>query len=376
MRTAFVVGVLIIVPVIVISMFGGWSVPTVPPVVKKAEIQLNHLRGTGSDRFAAEEYLEYKRKYRRTRLKFLDEKEKFPWFRNYDEVANEFQNLLADGNKIETKINHLKEFSINKITGKQASLNLRIDTLKTITLKMNEGRLARQDLMRAELFLAESVISSNKGNYSEAEKKIDSANRYVNRTLKTLDRVLKRYQDKTQIARWMQWISDTLRDSMKKGTTAIIVNKIDRELLLYKKGIPVKTYRIGLGPNGLSDKIHAGDNATPEGRYHVISKLYYSKFHRALLLDYPNPEDKRNFLLAKKKGLVPAGVGPGSLIEIHGGGKEFMTRGCVSLDNNDIEELFQLVNVGTPVTIVGSVGYPDHILSPVKEKPDVQRKIQ
>jgi hypothetical protein len=376
MRTAFVVGVLIIISVIVISMFGGWSVPTVPPVVKEAEIQTIHLRGTGSEHFAAGEYLEYKRKYRHIRLKFLDEKEKFPWFRDYDEVADEFRSLLAEGNKIEAKINRLKEIDINEITGKQASLNLRIDTLKSVTLKMNEGRFARSDLVRAELFLAESMNAFAKGSYRETEKKIKNADRCVNKALKTLDRVLRRYRDKSQIARWMQWISDTLRDSMKKGTLAIIVNKLGRELILYKKGVPVKTYRIGLGPNGLSDKVHAGDNATPEGRYRVISKLYYSKFRRALRLNYPNPEDKQNFLLAKKRGLIPEGVGPGSLIEIHGGGKEFMTRGCVSLDNNDIEELFQLVNVGTPVTIVGSIGYPDHILSPVKETPDVQRKIQ
>lgn len=373
MRTAFIVGVLIIVPVIVISMFGGWSVPTVPPVVKEAEIQNDYLRGTGSERCAADEYREYKRRYRQTRLKFLDEKEKFPWFRDYDEVAAEFRSLLAEGNKIKAKITRFKEFKTDSITGKHASLNLRVDTLKAITLKMNEGRLARPDLMRAELYLADAMNAFDKGNYTEAEKKIEHADKYVNKTLKTLGKVLKRYQDKKQIARWMQWITDTLHESMKKGTAAIIVNKIDRELLLYKKGAPVKTYRIGLGPNGLSDKVHAGDNATPEGRYRVISKHLYSKYYRALLIDYPNPEDKRNFLLAKKKGLVPAGVGPGSLIEIHGGGKQFMTRGCVSLDNNDIEELFQLVNVGTPVTIVGSVGYPDHILSPVKEAPDVQR---
>jgi lipoprotein-anchoring transpeptidase ErfK/SrfK len=371
MRTAVIVGILIIIPVIVISMFGGWSVPTVPPEVMEAEIQAIHLRGTGSEHFASDEYFEYKRKYRQIRLKFLDEKEKFPWFRDYDEVADEFRSLLAMGDKIEAKINRLKEIDINKIKGKQASLNLRIDTLKAVTLKMNEGRFARSDLMRAELFLVESVNAFSRGNYQEAKRKIENADNYVNKTLKTLDRVLKRYRDKTQIARWMHWISGTLHDSLKKGTTVIIVNKLDRELILYKKGVPVKTYRIGLGPNGLSDKVHAGDNATPEGRYHIISKIYYSKYHRALLLDYPNPEDKRSFLLAKKKGLVPAGVGPGSLIEIHGGGKEFMTRGCVSLDNNDIEELFLLVNVGTPVTIVGSVGYPDHILSPVKETPDV-----
>jgi len=43
------------------------------------------------------------------------------------------------------------------------------------------------------------------------------------------------------------------------------------------------------------------------------------------------------------------------LIEIHGeGGKGAnWTQGCIALKNEDMDELFDLAQIGTPVTIVG-----------------------
>ena len=47
----------------------------------------------------------------------------------------------------------------------------------------------------------------------------------------------------------------------------------------------------------------------------------------------------------------------GAMIEIHGhGGKGIdWTEGCIALTNNDMDNLFNIVKVGTPVTIVGSM---------------------
>jgi len=45
------------------------------------------------------------------------------------------------------------------------------------------------------------------------------------------------------------------------------------------------------------------------------------------------------------------------MIEIHGhGGKGIdWTEGCIALTNNEMDSLFNIVKVGTPVTIVGSM---------------------
>jgi lipoprotein-anchoring transpeptidase ErfK/SrfK len=79
-------------------------------------------------------------------------------------------------------------------------------------------------------------------------------------------------------------------------------------------------------------------------------------YYKALLLDYPNADDRRAFARARRAGEVSAGTGIGGLIEIHGEGGlgRDWTKGCVALTNADIDDLFQRVDVGTPVTIVGS----------------------
>ena len=79
-------------------------------------------------------------------------------------------------------------------------------------------------------------------------------------------------------------------------------------------------------------------------------------FYKALLLDYPNAEDRAEFNRARRSGDLPPSAGIGGLIEIHGeGGRgRDWTRGCAAVTNRDMDELFARVGVGTPVTIVGS----------------------
>jgi murein L,D-transpeptidase YafK len=86
--------------------------------------------------------------------------------------------------------------------------------------------------------------------------------------------------------------------------------------------------------------------------------LGQSVYHRALLLDYPNAEDKKRFAAAKKRGEIPRASAIGGLIEIHGdGGRgQNWTDGCVALRNADMDDLFARVRLGTRVTIVGGDG--------------------
>jgi lipoprotein-anchoring transpeptidase ErfK/SrfK len=82
-----------------------------------------------------------------------------------------------------------------------------------------------------------------------------------------------------------------------------------------------------------------------------------TRYYRALMLDYPNEEDMKRFRALKQQGLVPRRGGAGSNIEIHGdGGREQdWTQGCVALSNDDMDALVGFVQVGTPVTIVGTI---------------------
>ncbi|MCU0285203.1 MAG: L,D-transpeptidase [Acidobacteria bacterium] len=336
-----------------------------------AESQNADLWRAGSSIHAPIEYNKYKADLREANLKFLKEKSKFVWFRKYTPIADEFKRILKDGEAIGEKIHKLKEDNTNYFVTQHANLKKRLTALKDLTFKMNEGRLARGELIRAELMLENAGKEYKLENYKEAGKKLDETDLHLRNSLRILENVLKRYKDSSQISKWTGWIAETIYESRKNGCTAFIVNKIKRELIVYKKGKPFKIYCVGLGRNGLNDKTHAGDNATPEGRYNILKKVHNSKYYKAFLLNYPNNEDKRQFDLARKRGLIPKRVGIGNLIEIHGGGKAYMTRGCVALENIDMEEIFKLADVGDPVTIVGSMGYPHEIFSAISSASEI-----
>jgi murein L,D-transpeptidase YafK len=82
-----------------------------------------------------------------------------------------------------------------------------------------------------------------------------------------------------------------------------------------------------------------------------------SIYHKALEIDYPNERDRQRFRQAQVAGELPQNAHIGGLIEIHGeGGKGVnWTSGCVALTNKNMDAVFKLAKIGTPVTIVGAL---------------------
>ena len=148
----------------------------------------------------------------------------------------------------------------------------------------------------------------------------------------------------------------------------IVVRKQDRKLELYSDNTLLKTYRVALGFNPEPDKQREGDGATPEGEFYIFVKNNKSAYYLSLGLSYPNEEDAARGLKAglinrtehaailkaiRSKKMPPQYTKLGGLIYIHGHGiAKDWTLGCVALENDDIKELFDIVEVGTPVTIV------------------------
>ncbi len=218
----------------------------------------------------------------------------------------------------------------------------------------------RSLIQKARILVDQAAILHGEGAYREA---IESANEAGEKALRVGDRAVTlaaRYSDAGLVRKWRGWIEDTIAWSRRSGSAAVIVNKEKHIVTLYVDGKETRTYRGELGYNSIHDKTYGGDNATPEGRYHVTSKkgLGASKYHKALLINYPNEDDRREFQRLRKSGDIPARVGMGSLIEIHGeGGRgRDWTNGCVALSNRDMDDLFSRVSSGTPVTIVGGDG--------------------
>ena len=127
----------------------------------------------------------------------------------------------------------------------------------------------------------------------------------------------------------------------------IRVDKSERRMQLLRDGKVLKTYRILLGDAPVGHKRQQGDERTPEGRYRITFRNGQSRFHLSLRVSYPNETDRAQ---ARARG-----VDPGGDIMIHGGtppgyGRDW-TDGCIALTDRQIEEVWRLVPVGTPITI-------------------------
>lgn len=135
---------------------------------------------------------------------------------------------------------------------------------------------------------------------------------------------------------------------------SIVVEKKAHLLTLYHLGRPIKTYRVALGQQPVGDKLSIGDQRTPEGLFSIDGRNPYSQFHLSLSISYPDA--------AHRARAEAAGVDPGGNIMIHGlpNGKGSTgafhrtadwTNGCVALTNEEIEEIWRVVPIGTPVQI-------------------------
>jgi lipoprotein-anchoring transpeptidase ErfK/SrfK len=348
---------------IIIILSAGCSAPRTPTELKYAEAQKTVLLKAGVSNYAPDEYKNYVRAYWDSINALEKEESRYRYLRDYTSVRDQFQLLLGKGNRLLAEINRKKAAKAQDIEKRIYTLKDRIASLKASTSLINEARLIRKSLSKAEVLLAETEFLYKKGDFSNTEINLNRISKYATESTVIANSILSRYSDSRQIAKWQKLVESTIVESRNRGIIVFIVSKIDQSLMVYKNGRKLKTYDVGLGRNGLKDKLYAGDGATPEGKYFIVKKNAGSRYYKALLFNYPNKEDQLRFAQARKKGLIPSRAGIGSLLEIHGGGSDGMTKGCISLENNDMEKLFSLATEGTPVTIVGAVNGYNEALS-------------
>ena len=227
-----------------------------------------------------------------------------------------------------------------------------------------DGEGLKDGLLRATLALGEGRTSFGLGRYERAEEAAARGRALVRQSVDDIDRFIENFRRNPRLPQWRRWVAETVKESRSRNRTVILVDKLRRQMLLVRGDDDVASYLIDIGLGGMESKTRAGDASTPEGRYKVteIRGPGQTRYHRALVLDYPNEEDVAHFKAMKRAGTLPRGGTIGGNIEIHGsGGRERdWTQGCVAMSDDDIDDLVQQVEVGTPVTIVGTI--PEGVL--------------
>ena len=130
--------------------------------------------------------------------------------------------------------------------------------------------------------------------------------------------------------------------------TSIVVYKGERRMHLLHGDTALASYdfQLGFAPDG--HKRVEGDGRTPEGQYWIDRVNPQSNFHLSLGISYPNAAD-----VARAAAL---GLPPGGEIFIHGTPSNFIgmidwTVGCIAVTNEEIEVIYSMVKVGTPIWI-------------------------
>jgi len=132
--------------------------------------------------------------------------------------------------------------------------------------------------------------------------------------------------------------------------TRVIVQKETRKMWLMHHQAVLEEYDIHLGFTPEGHKTEEGDGKTPEGNYIIDRRNPNSRFHLSIGISYPNADD-----IAQARA---RGVSPGGDIFIHGrpkrwqNGTDDWTWGCIAVTDSEMEDIYAMVQNGTPITIL------------------------
>jgi hypothetical protein len=358
--------VVVVLLVIIAAVLYRLSTQELPmQEIEKARLAISDAEKNQARIYARDTFNKARQYYELAMVRWQEENDKWFLTRDYTEtkeLAEKAQlSAFQAGNKAGKSSINLKFILADRIKFIQKKLGLFDSVYSKMPLKNQHF----QEMGKAGMLFDEGLLAFKKSEYTLAEQKMDSAEMLIDMVNIHAQRLLKKYFE--HYPQWQEWVKDNIAWSAKNNCHTIIVDKFYRKLYLYNKGRIKTTYNVELGPNWIGDKMFQGDQATPEGEYTVVKKkgINNTKYHKALLLDYPNEDDRIRFLKNKKSGTIKQNKQIGNLIEIHGnGGKgSDWTNGCIALTNEDMDHLFDIVPNNTRVTIVGSFTSFDEIIN-------------
>lgn len=335
-----------------------FAIPESPETfIREAREGLSQARDAQAEHYSRESYDKAVSLYDSAMSVWRTENQKFLLFRDYSAVAafagraEEFA-LLARATALRNARDAHNETAVSL-----ELLTEKIGNFGKLYADLPLNGQIRDGYNRAKLLLEEVRIAREKKNFiqasgllSDALRMIDSAETGAEREVESF---FKGYVE------WKALVDRALRESAGSNSAVIVVDKMARQLMIYRGGHLRSVYPVEFGPNWMGDKRHQGDQATPEGRYHVVKKKEkrQTRYYKALLLNYPNDEDKVRYRSSVAAGIIPKSVDIGGLIEIHGhGGQGFnWTNGCVALSDHHMDAVYRQASVNTPVIIAGSL---------------------
>ncbi len=339
----------------------------VPPSeeMESARKALSEAAANKADVYSRKLFNQAKVYYDSAMVNWQKQNKRFYYFRDFEKVIS-FANL-SEEKAIEAESN-----SISSSSNLKSNLQQKIEALKNLVTELdllfNNYPLTeetRSRISRGKMLLEEAEIAYQKGTYLQANRKLTDSEYLLTESFGSATENLKNYFESYSL--WKKWVEMTVNESRRNNDYSIIIDKFSRKCYVYFGGRQKYEFDAELGKNWVGYKRVKGDMATPEGMYKITKKFdsRKTKYYKALLLNYPNEEDTARFRNEIEKGSLPPDAKIGGLIEIHGNGGKGIdwTEGCVALTDKEMDLIFKITKVGTPVTIVGSMTALDTIVN-------------
>ena len=346
--------------VALLSMSLGGCVETVPEELVEAIESLDRdLTTLRASDVTPEAYSKFSRQWIALKGRVRSEENivRWPWEDN--ELETDLEALQVEGTQLVSDVNSRIQAQRTTAETKLAKIEQRLRLMNTRVGDIGSRVVLGEHPLETEVNVKQARLFLEQGQFEHSIQASERAGKILLTQTALLTNELGRYADDDLIAAWRESAQRTIDWSRTHRAQAIVVSKADRVLTLYKNGRKVLTYPIRLGSRGIRAKQHYGDGATPEGEYRIQRKRGpgQTPYFRALILDYPNIDDRRRFEEAQKAGLIPKSQHMPGLIQLHGiaQGISDQPYGSIVLDNPQIARLFDQVAVGTPVNIVGAL---------------------
>lgn len=328
-----------------------------PPL---AEIQmametLSKAKNKSAGKYASEKLMMAENYYKQTLSEWKIQNSKFFVFRDYDRTKELAMKSFAFAGEAGTEAGNVQVKLRSNIETKLNETNQKIERFEKLYKQLPIERAALDMYNKGSMSYLEAVHQFEKNDLKSALKSAYKAHELLTQAEKSAQvKIVGFFSD---YPKWQRNISYAYNLS-KSGETVVLIDKMGGTCKLLKDGKEIKTYQAEFGINWMGNKLTRGDRATPEGIYRIIEKKYApkTKYYKALLLNYPNDEDRARYYEAIRSGTLSKLNPIGGLIEIHGtGGKGInWTEGCIALENRNMDSIFEYCQVNTPVIIVGA----------------------
>jgi L,D-peptidoglycan transpeptidase YkuD (ErfK/YbiS/YcfS/YnhG family)/flagellar basal body-associated protein FliL len=328
-----------------------------PPVeeINSARESLGSAKNKLAGRYAGETLKEAERLYNWSMKEWEIQNSKFFVFRDYSLTRDLALKSLDKSSNAGKEASNVKDRLQRNVESQLTTLRNQIAKFEKYYKNLVLGKATINAFNKGKTQFLEAQIEYKNKDFQQAAKLAKKASDGISQAEKAAHfKLVEFYND------YPTWEKNTklAYNLSKKGQTVILVDKIQSTLILLKGGKEFKTFSAEFGKSWMGDKLHAGDKATPEGVYKVLEKKGNgkTKYHKALLINYPNSEDQKRYNRMVKSGEIAKKTHIGGLIEIHGDGGKGVnwTDGCVALENTDMDAVFNQAGVNTTVVIVGS----------------------